>query len=213
MKKFLLAASLALAVMGTVSAPSYASLSSCAGGAGTIADPAYDISGNVSNAAACQISSESNDNVGGASSTWTVNTEGFFTTTDWLFSGKPSTGGNTQSGQSGTYNLDALIASVGSSLETVMLVFKDGGGTTIVGYLLNNGTTSGTWASMFDDPPFPISGSGPKDVSHMSIYYTTNPGGPGGFIPIIPIPAALPLMLGGLGLLALLGRRRRQAPV
>jgi hypothetical protein len=52
-----------------------------------------------------------------------------------------------------------------------MLLFKDGEGTSLTGFLLNEEVSSGFWSSPFVDPPFNLNNPTQiKDVSHYSLY-------------------------------------------
>ncbi len=157
-------------------------------------NPAFNTPAKVSGSSACEISTTANQDFLNTNPL-TVNGEGFFGITNWVFGGKiGQNAGYTGNGggQSGTYNFTSAFQ---SSWNNVMLIFKSGQGTTLTGYLLNPGVTSGTWASPFTEPPFNFPGNGPKDVSHISVYYTTT-GTP------IPTPALLPgLIAMGAGIL------------
>lgn len=162
--------------------------------------PGYDISNNVDVATDCTISDANQDFLN--TDPITVNEDGgFFGHTDWSFFGKIGTnegadltGAGDGTGQSGDINLTGL----GLDVNKTMLVFKDGGDTTLVGYLISN--LLGSWDSPFVEPPFDFPGQGPRDVSHISVYSKQDGGGN-------PLPATF--LLFGAGLLGLgLGARR-----
>jgi hypothetical protein len=177
----------------------------------------YNISTKVNTATACEISSATQDftNVDPI----VVNQDGgFFDIDSWSFFDKIGTGklsaAGTASGQTGTFNLTSYFSGM---VGDFLLVFKDGKGTTLVGYLLTSSGLNGSWSSPFVCPPF-TSGKGEgctatkaKDVSHISVY-TANlrpgNGGPGGEV---PLPAALPLLLTGLAGMGWLARKRKSA--
>lgn len=153
----------------------------------------------VSNTQDCELSTSANQDF---LNSMTVNQEAFFGFNDWELIKKNESPAN---GQSGSWSLDS---SVWDLYTSVMLIFKSGSGTTLVGYLVKDDFTSGSWSSPFRYPQF--SGPGmadkkgnaknPKAVSHISFYgrgEATDVSEPNG------------LLLLGLGLLALVGIRRR----
>ena len=186
----------AVIALGAGAASAATTYSPCAG-------DGFDISGYVSGATDCEISSADQDFLN--TNPITVNEGGgFFDIDDWSFVGKIGVGNmwGDGEGQSGSYDITSLFSGLTGS---VMLVFKDGAGTTLVGYLLDMASLSGTWESPFVCPPFSGQGNscGPekaKDVSHISVYSTVAP---------IPLPAAGFLMLGALGALGVAARRRK----
>ena len=94
----------------------------------------------------------------------TVNAEEFFGFTDWSFGGKIGENAGYAgkgSGKSGAWDISSVVQ---SAWDDVMLIFKSGNGTTLTGYMLKDGVTSGTWNSPFA-----------KDVSHISVYYRDVP--------------------------------------
>jgi hypothetical protein len=185
-----------------LTAASHAATISCTG-----AD--YDISTKVSGATNCLILSplngETNDNVDPPPSSYTVNQESFFGINNWAFDGKyeNSIDGSqfftfTGDGQSGTYSLDNLVQSL-----QFMFVMKDGSGTNLVAYLLPLSASSGTYDSPFTTPPFSFTGdTASKDISHISVYYVSDPGGPGNSVPEPGTTAILGLGLLGIGFIA-----------
>lgn len=122
----------------------------------------------------------------------TVNAEEFFNFDDWMFLDKDDYDDN--SGQSGNWAVDA---SVWDNYDNLMLIFKDGSGTTLVGYLALDGATGGTWESPFREPEFDMNpDSKIKDVSHISYYVR-------GAVTRVPDTGSLVLMLIGLAFLGL----------
>jgi hypothetical protein len=207
-KKYAIGLAFTLGVLWSTSA-SAATFSSCSGAG-------YDVSGYVSGAVDCTVSDDfSND----APPPTVVNTPtGFFDFTDWLFGGKIGvnagyTGTGTTvdgegaiGGQIGTYAITALGA---ATWQDIMLVFKDGGGTTLVGYLLDNGVLAGTWQSPFVSALFPeANGNDTKDASHISVYYRECTANCAPVEPI-PIPGGILLLISALGGLGFLARARK----
>lgn len=143
-----------------------------------------------------------------------VNNEQFFSISDWLFDGKWDSTENgwvdnsslfnfTGNGQSGTFTYNTSHGL--GTLSEIMMIFKDGNDTNLVGYLVS--AADGTYSSPFIEPPFNFPGQGPKAISHISVYYrsssssSTSGGGE------VPEPGVLGLL--GLGLLGLALARRR----
>jgi hypothetical protein len=138
----------------------------------------------------------------------TVNDDGgFFGATDWSFLKKDDPIIN---GQSGTWS---LTNNEWSQYANIMLIFKDGSGTTLLGFLLTPTNTSGAWLSPFTAVEFPNLCMGNdcskiKDVSHISYYVRGTSGGEEPPPVGVMEPAPLYLML--LGLAGLMIVRRRQ---
>ena len=157
--------------------------------------------GLVQYATGCEYSdSENQDNT---TDPLVVNTEEFFKLDTWVFWNKDE--GATGQGLSGNYDFGAGLP---AAAETLMIVFKDGQGTFLVGYTVSQ--TSGTWESPFRNPPFTALGSTQiKEVSHISYYYSLDDV----TTPEAAIPEPMTLALFGLGLagLGVASRRRRAA--
>jgi hypothetical protein len=149
-----------------------------------------------------------------------VNTNEFFGFNDWLFSQKwkenetvvqlidfePAVDWE----QGGTFSAAAGADTFLNSLESLMFVFKSGQGTNLVSYLIDVDElllSGGTFNSPFVEPPFVFPGQGPRDISHISVYYRPGDDTPDPPVPPLAVPAPAPLALIGMGLLALFGRR------
>jgi hypothetical protein len=192
--RYTLAASVLAAGTLLQAIPAHAAIVSCP----------LNISSLVSPSSGCEYSTTfDNDNP-----TSNVNAEGgFFDFTDWTRILKSDQGGtvvpdffSSSGGQSGTFDLTGTSA---SSAANVMLIFKSGDNTTLVGYLLNG--LSGSWSSPFRDPPFTgLNANQIRDVSHISVY-TRGSGA------AIPTPALLP-GIAGMGL-ALLRKKKQEQEV
>lgn len=156
--------------------------------------PGYDLTGNVSGAVDCEISSAGNDKLN--ISPITVNRGGgFFDIDTWDYEGKLGSWG-----KSGTYDLTSMFAGMTGE---VMLVFKGARGTSLVAYELDLDNLAGTWTTPFDCDRFACGKNGkPKWARHVSVYSN---------VAAIPLPAAGLMLAGALGGLALLRRRRSAA--
>jgi len=169
----------------------------------------YDIAGKITGTSRCTISkTESQDFLN--RNPMTVNEEeGFFDKTNWEFGGKigNNTGFNGDgSGKSGEWDISSVIQ---DDWKDVMLVFKSGKGTTLVGYEVEDGVTSGNWNSPFIENAFDFKGNtSVKDVSHISVYYSPTDNSPPPKQEV-PEPASL-FGLGVVGGAMVLSRRRRQ---
>jgi hypothetical protein len=198
----LIASSILAASVAVVSAPAYAvGFRSCISGT-------YNIADNVTGTSDCQISNDFDQDFLNTNPS-TVNQAGFFGLTDWKFGGKIDVDSGyvgVGTGQSGTWNISSVIQ---SSWNNVMLVFKSGQGTNLVGYKLTDDVTSGNWSSPFEKAAFNFNGNGTRNVSHISVYYT-----PGKKPPVtsVPEPATI-VALSLVGGSILVSRRRNKQSV
>jgi hypothetical protein len=153
--------------------------------------PGYDLTGNVSGAVDCEISSAASDRLD--ISPITVNRGGgFFDIDTWDYEGKLAGWG-----KSGSYDLTEMFAGLAGD---VMLVFKGARGTSLVGYMLDLDNLAGSWTTPFDCDRFACAKNGnPKWARHVSVYSSVAP---------VPLPAAGLMLAGALGGLALVRRRR-----
>lgn len=168
MNKYAVVKAFLISVLFGLALSSHASVITCEG-ATTLAK--------VEHASACEKSTATQDFLN--STPITVNGEGFFGYTDWLYLNKDDPAGN---GQTGTWS---LTNNEWNSFSDIMLIFKDGEGTTLLGFLLLPSYTSGIWNSPFTADEFPdlcvhhdAHGPNPayddcstvKNVSHISYY-------------------------------------------
>lgn len=206
MKKQLLTGALAasLFAVGSAAMPRSAEAFSVVGcttpSTGTLSS--FNIADNVTNTTACQYVSPATNNTNDRNA-FNINTllnPGFFGFTDWIQNTQYF---NPVDALSGSFDLDNIFfdtlgAGNWEAASEVMLLFKDGNNTsTLVGYLYNK-TKDGSFA--FTQPWGELFG-GPKQVSHISVYYRA------GSTPI-PTPAILPGLI-GMGVAAI--RKKKQA--
>lgn len=198
-------ASLLLAGASAFAAP--VTFSSCVG-------DNYDISGKVDPNLGCTISDTDNQDFLNTDPMTVNKAPGFFDITDWMFDGKLDepfqnagffVDGSSLVDFSWNGDIDSgswALTAAGQAVQDLMLVFKSGSGTTLVGYLLASGGElaglSGTWDNPFQKPPFNFTGAS-REVSHISVYHR-------GTVPV-PAPGALGLLGAGLLGLALVRRR------
>ncbi len=169
-----------------------------------------NIEDNVTGSNACQYSDTANQDFLNTNPI-TVNAEAFFGITDWIYAGKHDIDEgqdelgtanigltiNPDNNQSGSWSING---DTWANWENVMLIFKDGNATTLVGYLLDGSSTSGTWLSPFENPPFDVRNT--RDVSHISAYVS-------GERVNVPEPAPVAMLAFGIVAAGLVRRRKR----
>ena len=97
----------------------------------------------------------------------------------------------------------SILVPQGYALVDAYLALKSGEGNGDPDWALfslPDGILSGSWA--IDDPTCARGCNGEQSLSHISLYGTLVPA-------TVPLPAGAPLLLAGLGALALLRRKRR----
>ena len=162
-----------------------------------------NISTLVSGTTACQYTLDvATDDVGTVP--FTVNQQAFFSFTDWQFDSRIFDSPTGAGGQGGSWDITTIFD---SSWTDVMLIFKGGADETfdmngLVGYLLEDGTLSGTWQSPFRNPPFTdLAPTQTQNTLHISVYFRDDG---------TEVAEPTPLALLAFGLIGLGLARRRQ---
>ena len=131
-----------------------------------------------------------------------VNANQFFGFSDWESGGVLQLGA---ASTTGTWTIPPAFLNF--AVYDYMITFKDGGGTNLTSFFLNELFSSGGWNTPFTDPPFDLPGmSTTHEVSHFSIFRRV-----AGDDITIAEPASLLLM--GMGLAAAARRMRRRVAV
>lgn len=137
-----------------------------------------------------------------------TNLDGIFASTGWTLLAKVdsplTTSGSLTVTPAGGTSGDWSWNAVGgwAPYTKVMAVLK--GGPNFSAYLLDLSQTSGTWNTSGIATG---SGEAGPALSHFSLYWATKDNGGGGGT-VVPLPAGLPLLLSGVGVMAFVARRK-----